>query len=377
MIARTARTAVATDTSRTAETAAIRRALLRFYDRKARDLPWRRSRDPYAIWVSEIMLQQTRVDTVVPYYERFLSRFPTAAVLAKADEDAVMAAWSGLGYYRRARLLHRGVREVVERYGGQVPRDPAARLGLPGVGRYTAGAIGSIAFGLAEPLVDGNVARVFARLFGIDTPLGRSDTDKRLWAEAQKLVVGKRPGDLNQAIMELGATVCTKADPRCDRCPLSKRCAAHRSGSVHRLPVVRPRTPPRPVAMVGVVALTARPQQLWLVRRPVGGLFAGLWNLPLGEGGGRTVASALLREAGLTGRLSRAPIGELEHVLSHRRLRVELWRASGARPMAAGAIARSYRPQQLSTLGLSALTERAVGLSGFGSASRGRSGDHG
>src|ERR1700712_1192289 len=145
----------------------IRSALLEHYDAYARDLPWRRTRDPYAIWVSEVMLQQTRVETVLRYYDRFLQRFPDAASLANADEDAVLAAWSGLGYYRRARLLHSGVREVVAKYGGRVPEAPELRRKLPGIGRYTAGAIGSIAFEREEPLVDGNVARVFSRLFGI------------------------------------------------------------------------------------------------------------------------------------------------------------------------------------------------------------------
>ena len=148
----------------------VRAALLAWYDLSARDLPWRRTRDPYAVWVSEVMLQQTRVDTVIPYYERFMARFPTPERLAAAPEDDVLGMWSGLGYYRRARMLHRGAREVVARYGGEVPREPEDRRALPGVGRYTAGAIGSIAFDRPEPLVDGNVARVLARLRAIDTP---------------------------------------------------------------------------------------------------------------------------------------------------------------------------------------------------------------
>jgi len=351
--------------------AAIRRSLLRFYDRRARDLPWRRSRDPYAIWVSEIMLQQTRVDTVLSYYDRFLERFPTAEALAAADEDRVMAAWSGLGYYRRARLLHRGVRDVVEHYGGQVPRDPEARRALPGIGRYTAGAIGSIAFGLPEPLVDGNVARVLSRLLSIDTPQGRADTERRLWAEAQRMVQGERPGDFNQALMELGATVCTKHAPRCDDCPLTKRCAARAQGRVEELPVARRRTEPRVVAMVGLLALSPRPQRVWLQRRPVGGLFAGLWNLPLSElggGEGRDVALGLLTDAGLAGRLSPEPIAELSHVLSHRRLEVQLWRATTARPRGGRRPEAScYSAAALPDLGLSALTRRALSTSGFGS----------
>ena len=200
--------------------ASLQQELLRWYDRSARDLPWRRTRDPYAVWVSEIMLQQTRVETVIPYYERFLARFPSARVLAEADEDAVLSHWSGLGYYRRARLLHSGVQEVVARYGGEVPEDADARRRLPGVGRYTAGAIGSIAFDKAEPVVDGNVTRVLARLFRIDTPVGSATTTKRLWREAAELVPEQRPGDFNQALMELGATLCTPKKPLCDACPV-------------------------------------------------------------------------------------------------------------------------------------------------------------
>ncbi len=216
--------------------AAARDALLTWYDEAKRDLPWRRTRDPYAIWVSEIMCQQTRVDTVIPYYERFLSRFPTPKALAEAEEDDVMSLWSGLGYYRRARLLHAGVKEVVAKYGGDVPKDAAERRGLPGVGRYTAGAIGSVAFGLPEPVVDGNVARVLSRLHEIDTPLGKAATEKRFWSEAEKLVAGPRPGDLNQAVMELGATICTPQNPACHECPLRDGCLARASGRQAELP---------------------------------------------------------------------------------------------------------------------------------------------
>ncbi|MBC7172514.1 MAG: A/G-specific adenine glycosylase, partial [Polyangiaceae bacterium] len=209
----------------------IRSALLEWFDRAQRDLPWRRTLDPYAIWVSEVMLQQTRVETVIPYYERFLTRFPTPAALAEAEEDAVLAAWSGLGYYRRARMLHAGAREVVATYGGAVPEAREARLALPGVGRYTAGAIGSIAFGKPEPIVDGNVARVLSRVRFIETPPGRADTERRLWDEAERLVYGERPGALNQALMELGATVCTPSSPRCTECPIARACAARSKGA--------------------------------------------------------------------------------------------------------------------------------------------------
>ena len=220
---------------------AIRGKLLCWYDEAGRDLPWRHTRDPYAVWVSEVMLQQTRVETVIPYYERFLESFPTARALAEADEDTVLSHWSGLGYYRRARLLHQGVREVVAEYGGEVPEDADARRALPGVGRYTAGAIGSIAFDKEEPVVDGNVTRVLARLLRIKKPIGSSATTNQLWEEAARLVPGERPGDLNQALMELGATLCTPTKPRCLICPLTDACTAAKHGTQYERPIMPPR----------------------------------------------------------------------------------------------------------------------------------------
>ena len=338
----------------------MRAALLRFYDERARDLPWRRTRDPYAIWVSEIMLQQTRVDTVLGYYDRFLSRFPTAGELARASEDEVMAAWSGLGYYRRARLLHAGVREVVERYGGQVPEEAEARRALPGIGRYTAGAIGSIAFDRAEPIVDGNVARVLCRIHGIDQPPERSAVQKRLWAEAERLVQGPRPGELNQALMELGATVCTKASPDCGRCPVRAHCQAHAQGRQAELPRPRTRKAPKPVALVALLATRGRGAGAQLVlTRGAGSVFGGLCNLPMADGRGRRVARALQEQSGLAGTLALRAAGELEHVLSHRRMQVQLWRITGARPSAAGSLA----PHPIATvgeLGVSRLTTKAL-----------------
>jgi A/G-specific adenine glycosylase len=348
----------------------VRRALLAWYDRAARDLPWRRSRDPYAIWVSEVMLQQTRVDTVLRYYDRFLIRFPTPYALAAADEDAVMAAWSGLGYYRRARNLHAGVREVVARYGGQVPVDPDARRGLPGVGRYTAGAIGSIAFERQEPIVDGNVARVLSRLHAIDTPPARGDTQRMLWEHAAQLVQGPRPGALNQALMELGATLCSKQAPRCDACPIRGHCRARAQDRVHELPHVQPKRPPREVALVALLAQRdgrarkAAPEVF--LERGGGSLFGGLWNLPAGEGHGRAAARALLARTGLHGRLDARAAGELEHVLTHRRLRVQLWavRAAGA---GIDSALRAVPLAELDTLGVSKLTHKALAAAGLGS----------
>ncbi|HEX2676889.1 MAG TPA: A/G-specific adenine glycosylase [Polyangiales bacterium] len=340
--------------------ARARAALLEFYDAHARDLPWRRTRDPYAIWVSEIMLQQTRVDTVVRYYDRFLARFPTAHALASASEDDVLAAWSGLGYYRRARLLHTGVREVVARYGGQVPQDAEARRELPGIGRYTAGAIGSIAFDLPEPIVDGNVARVLSRVHAIDTPLGRADTEARLWEEAEKLSQGPRPGALNQALMELGATLCSKSAPRCNECPLRDACKAHAEGRADELPIARKKTPAKPVALVALLVVDARGHRVGLLRGE-GELFGGLWNLPMREGRGVADARALLDELQVTARVAEKPIGRIEHVLSHRNLRIQLFRAllGAGRAERSGKLRMTERAA-LHELGISSLTRKAL-----------------
>jgi len=201
----------------------FRRALLRWYDQHRRELPWRETRDPYRIWLSEIMLQQTRVAAVLEHYRTFLERFPNVHALAAASEEAVLAAWSGLGYYRRARMLHRCAQQIVEQHGGDFPQNAAALLALPGIGRYTAAAISSIAFAEPVAVVDGNVERVLQRLLGIKLT-GVNLTMPQTWAHAQALLANSRPGDFNQAMMELGATVCVSRAPRCTVCPVRKWC---------------------------------------------------------------------------------------------------------------------------------------------------------
>jgi len=344
---------------------AIRKKLLVWYDRAARDLPWRHTRDPYAIWVSEVMLQQTRVETVIPYYRRFLRSFPTARALAEAEEDAVLAHWSGLGYYRRARLLHAGVREVVAQYGGEVPEDAESRRALPGVGRYTAGAIGSIAFDKEEPVVDGNVTRVLARLFRIDTPVGAASTTRRLWDEAARLIPGDRPGDLNQALMELGAVVCTAAQPDCMSCPIVEECEAYRHREVDALPVSRPRKAPAELKLAAVVATrgAGSAQEVWLVRSQQS-LFGGLWGLPMisRDAFDETDPQGALREAGISARLDPEPIGRVEHVLSHRRMQIDLFRASAARGKETPT-RRRFSPTELQRVGISTLTRKLLATS--------------
>ena len=249
--------------------ARMRAALLRWYDRNRRDLPWRRTRDPYAIWVSETMLQQTQVATVLPYYRRFMEAFPSVDALDRAPLDTVQGVWSGLGYYRRAMNLKQAARALVSRHRGRLPDDHDALLKLPGVGRYTAGAIMSIAFQRPWPAVDGNVRRVYARLFGLTAARPLEET-------AARMVSRSRPGDFNQALMELGATVCQPAAPLCARCPLAHWCQGRASGSFE-LPRAR-----RVVtkAVEWPLVIIESKSRVLLHRRPDDGLLAGLWELP-------------------------------------------------------------------------------------------------
>ena len=255
----------------------VRAALLAWFDAHARDLPWRRTDDAYAVWVSEVMLQQTRVDTVVPYYRAWLRRFPDVDALASAGEDEVLRAWEGLGYYRRARALHRAAVLVRDRHGGALPSTAEGLRALPGVGEYTAGAVASIAFGEAVPAVDGNVRRVLARLHDESDP-----TPAWLRDAAAALVSPERPGDLNQALMELGATVCVPRDPSCGACPVASACAARSAGTVEERPAPRRRAAV-PTRRFGVgVVVDARCRAL-LARRPPDGLLGGLWEFPSDE----------------------------------------------------------------------------------------------
>jgi A/G-specific adenine glycosylase len=263
--------------------------LLAWYRAGHRDLPWRRTRDPYAIWVSEIMLQQTQVATVIPYFERFMERFPSVEALAAAPEDEVLRLWSGLGYYSRARYLQHGAREVLSRHEGRIPEAIEELLRLPGVGRYTAGAIASIAFARAAPILDGNVIRVLCRLYALRGDPKRAPLHGRLWHLAEALIPEGEAGDFNQALMELGATVCTPASPRCDACPLAERCEACRLGLQESLPELARAPAPTPLRMAAAVIWRA--SDVLLVKRPTesaGGKnggntwWAGMWQFPSG-----------------------------------------------------------------------------------------------
>ncbi|MDQ8732997.1 A/G-specific adenine glycosylase [Paenibacillus sp. LHD-38] len=256
--------------------------LLNWYRLIKRDLPWRLNRDPYRVWVSEIMLQQTRVDTVIPYYNQFMSKFPTVRALAEAPETEVLKSWEGLGYYSRARNLQAGAKEVVARYGGIVPDDKASVAGLKGVGPYTSGAIMSIAFNRPEPAVDGNVMRVLSRYFCLEDDIAKASTRVGIEKLAASIIPEGAAGDFNQALMELGALVCTPKSPSCLPCPVMEHCAARLAGRETELPIKTKAKPPRPEyrAAAIVVGSGVNAGKVLVRQRPDTGLLAQMWELP-------------------------------------------------------------------------------------------------
>ncbi|HTM57748.1 MAG TPA: A/G-specific adenine glycosylase [Candidatus Udaeobacter sp.] len=304
--------------------------MLRWYRQNARDLPWRRTRDPWAIWVSEVMLQQTQVATALPFYLRFMRRFPTPASFARARESDVLAAWAGLGYYRRARNLHSAARVVAREHGGRVPREPEAFGGLPGVGRYTRAAVTSIAFGAPLAVLDGNVARVLARVFALDVSVRDPRGARQLWAVAESMVPARSPGDWNQALMELGATVCTPRAPRCEECPLRRACRARELRRPEDYPASSTR--PATVRVRRAVALIERRGGVLMIQRR-GALLEGLWEPPgveLGEGelAEKKLGSAL-RALGVRTKLEKSE-ALIRHRITHRAIEVEVWRGKVA-----------------------------------------------
>jgi A/G-specific adenine glycosylase len=310
----------------------IRKRLLGWYDRHRRDLPWRRrGGDPYAQWVAEVMLQQTRVETVVPYYQRFLTRFPTVAALAAADFDEVLKSWEGLGYYRRILHLHRAAGAVVEA-GGIVPDTVEGLEALPGVGAYTARAVASIAFGRPAAAVDGNVARVISRLFGLDADPRTTGGKQTVQRIADQLLHQTRPGDFNQAWMDLGSMICTPRDPQCPQCPMENVCRAARSGDAARLPL---RGTQRQVQKIVVAVGMFHDQGRLLVqRRPTGGLWSGLWEFPSVEvtsgGGIQSVVRTLASDVGVTLAGEPRKMAMVRHELTHRSIRFEAFLAEVA-----------------------------------------------
>jgi A/G-specific adenine glycosylase len=284
-----------------------------------RDLPWQRRPTPYRVWVSEIMLQQTQVATVIPYYRRFVTRFPHVRALAAAEPDEVLALWSGLGYYARARNLHAAAQRVVDEHGGRFPRTLEALLALPGIGRSTAGAILSLALDQRHAILDGNVKRVLARHAGVDGWPGAPAVSRALWAEAEARLPGAGCGAYTQAMMDLGASVCRARDPDCGRCPVAADCAARRDARVEELPARRPR---RRVPERAATFLLLRDPAgaLLLERRPPAGVWGGLWCFP--ECADAHALAPRLAAYGLRARRAATELAPVCHTFSHFRLRI-------------------------------------------------------
>jgi A/G-specific adenine glycosylase len=319
------------------KTNAIVRPLLTWFGRSARDLPWRRTRDPYAIWISEVMLQQTQVNTVIPYWERWMQALPTIRHLARANPDRILKLWEGLGYYTRARNLQRAANIIVERHGGRFPEQFSDVLALPGIGRYTAGAICSVAFNQPAPVLDGNVVRVLTRVFGIGGNARSREVHARLWRLAEMLVARAAPvrshqaarscAALNQALMELGATVCAPRRPACAICPLRRYCVARRQGRTAQLPNLGPRQ--RPTARQFVALVLEHNRRFLVSQRPDGVVNACLWEFPNAEIGGTRGDSVRTAKT-----LVPFPIVEpkllcrIKHSITRFRLTLDVWRAT-------------------------------------------------
>jgi A/G-specific adenine glycosylase len=349
-----------------AATAGHAAPLLRWFDRHGRhDLPWQHPRTPYRVWLSEVMLQQTRVQVVVPYFERFAAALPDLPALARAPLDRVLALWSGLGYYARARNLHAAAKLCVERHGGDLPRDLDALVALPGIGRSTAGAIAAQAWGLRAPILDGNVKRVLARLHGVEGWPGAPAVEKRLWALARAHLddpelPATRMADWTQAQMDFGATLCTRHDPACIVCPLQDRCVALREGRVDELPTPRPGKP-LPEREALVLLLYDADGNLLLQRRPPTGIWGGLWSLPEFAD---PVAARGWFDAHLDGDFDRgAPLSAVAHGFTHFRLQLRPLRWRAVAPRAAVRDNDDLRwtaPAAIGSLGLPAPIHRLL-----------------
>ncbi len=294
--------------------------LLKWYTQEGRSLPWRDDPAPYAVWVSEIMAQQTRLETVIPYYQRWMAQFPNIASLAAASQQEVLNAWEGLGYYSRARNLHKAAGIVADKYNGALPEDKSTLLSLPGIGRYTAGAILSIAFGQDEAVVDGNVKRVYARLFVVDAWINTSAGEKEIWALAEEHLPAGQAADYNQALMDLGAMVCLPRSPNCAVCPLADLCQAHLSGRVDEFPVKQAKKK-TPHYIVTAAVIHGENNTVLITQRPQDAMLGGMWEFPGGkQEPGESLEDCLKREIleELACRIEvRQPVGAFKHAYTH------------------------------------------------------------
>jgi A/G-specific adenine glycosylase len=301
------------------------RRLLSWYCRSARTLPWRGHPDPYAVWVSEVMLQQTRVETVIPYFNRWMKRFPTIKSLAGASEQDVLNLWEGLGYYSRARNLHEAAKIVVEKHNGKLPRDLDALRRLPGIGQYTVGAIASMAFGMDEPALDGNIRRVLARVFDVSVPADSSLGERALWNLAAEYLPRSKAGDYNQALMDLGATICLPKNPHCLICPVFGLCEARQKGIQDQRPVLKPtKKIPHYIHAAAVIVKNGR---VLLAKRPSKGLLGGMWEFPNGrvdEDPARGLPKALRLGYQLKARKKDA-LGSVKHAYTHFKVTVHVF----------------------------------------------------
>jgi len=307
---------------------ALAKCLLTWFEKSKRDLPWRRTKDPYAILVSEIMLQQTQAQTVIPYFERFMDKFPSLQVLAEAEEEEVFRLWSGLGYYRRARNLQATAGKIVTEFDGKFPETRKGLLTLPGIGPYTAGALLSIAFGQPEPLVDGNVERVLSRVLLLDDDLATTSGKKRIWELAGDFVPKDYPGQFNQSLMELGATICFPTTPKCSDCPLGRFCRAHLDGNPEALPV---KSKSNRKEKVSEVVLIIRHQNRWLlIDHNEEELYDGLWQFPWAwqKKGDRNRKSTIRRLAASVGADpgNAEPVLEIKHAVTYRSITTQFYR---------------------------------------------------
>jgi A/G-specific adenine glycosylase len=350
----------------------LRTRLLTWYRENKRDLPWRRTKDPYAIWLSEVMLQQTRVDTVIPYYDRFLSAYPTVHALAEAPLDEVLTKWSGLGYYRRARTLHAAAQQVASERKGIFPRAASELREIRGIGPYTAGAVASIAFDTAAALVDGNVMRVLARIYAVNDDVRKPTGIRQIWKLAEELVPKKNAGDWNQSLMELGATICTPRAPRCLLCPVNELCEARKLGRENDLPILGAKKPPPVWSRAAIVV--ERAGDVLLARRRGDRLFGGMWEPPAAdvEEKSELPPHTLEKMLGLKD-VHYTQKEAVKHVLSHRKMNVAVFAAVAKKmtflPTDEYDDARWVAPEALAQLPTSTLCKKILAAAGWPSTS--------